>query len=59
MLGFDGNNPDDNSDVMLLYSVGEVPTLTEWVDISKYTADEIMSAACSIWIFGIGFFCSV
>ena len=59
MLGIGGNNPDDNSDVMLLYSVGEVPTLTEYVDISKYTADQIMSSVCTIWVFGVGFFCSV
>ena len=59
MLGIGGNNPDDNSDVMLLYSVGEVPTLTEYVDISKYTPDQIMSSVCTIWVFGVGFFCSV
>lgn len=61
MLGIGGNNPDDSSDVMLLYTVEEVPPIddTVYVDLTLYSPEQIMVTICGVWIFGIGFFCSV
>lgn len=57
MLGFGGANPDDQSDVMLLFDVKPLENVEEIYRDPEF--ETLLMEHCAIWIFGTGFFCSV
>ena len=57
MFGFGGENPNDQSDVMLVYDVKPVP-LTEQI-MNNQEFMNLMMDHCWIWLFGTGFFCAI
>lgn len=61
MMGIGGNAPDDNSDVMMIYDVKEVPKAEDYIPDVYEDGDilDVMMELCGIWVFGLGFFCKM
>lgn len=62
MLGMGGNDPDSNSDVMLIYDIKQTPFVEykyESTDDAAAHMDWLLMQNCGVWIFGVGFFCTV
>jgi len=59
MMGFGGANPNDQSDVMVLYNVKPLENVKEIVIVQETEFGDLLMEHCSVWIFSIGFFCTL
>ena len=59
MLGFNGLTPGDDNDVMLLYDVKPVPNVVQIYVYEEHDDENFLISNCGVYIFGMGFFCSL
>ena len=57
MVGFNGEEADDDSDTMLIYEVKPVEHVEPILEVEEFI--DLLQEHCGIYMFDMGFFCKL